>query len=257
MAAIYGIVLAGAAATQPISRRPIALSAAVAYTLVALGAGSLAGLFWAQLLLPAALLLTGYWLSGLFFRSPQDWLERMLLDSDRRVFHALRVDERLARAPRWVLEVLEASYAADYVVVGAGAIVCALSGTESIAYYWTVVLAAELACYVTLPWLRSRPPRAIEPSGAVARRSPRLRRLNLAILDRASVHANTIPSGHVAGAVGASLAVAAVDGVAAGLLGVAAGLITVAAAVCRYHYVVDCAAGIVVAVLAWIMFPAP
>lgn len=153
----------------------------------------------------------------------------------------------------WVLEMLEASYAADYVVVGAGAIIAGFAGLEPVTHYWTLVLAAELACYAALPWLRSRPPRALEAAGVIADRAPRLRRLNVAILDRASVQANTLPSGHVAGAVAAALAVWPVNATAGAVLLIMAVLIAIAAAVCRYHYVVDCVTGAAVAVVVWVI----
>ena len=253
VAGVYGLVLAAAAISLPIARRPIAAVACLGYALIAFGAGTLVSWFWIQLLVPGALLLGGYWLSGFFFRAPQAWLEGWLLDTDARVFRALGIDKALRHAPMWVLETLEASYAADYVVVGAGAIIAAFAGLEAVSYYWTLVLAAELACYAALPWLRSRPPRALEGPGIVAERAPRLRRLNVAILDRASVQANTLPSGHVAGAVAAALAVWPVDATAGAALMVLAVLIATAAAVCRYHYVIDCVTGAAVAVVAWVI----
>jgi membrane-associated phospholipid phosphatase len=243
VAGVYGLVLATAAFCLPIARRHVAAAACVAYSLVALGSGTLVSSFWIQLLVPGALLLGGYWLSGFFFRDPQPWLERYLLQSDARVFRALGIDSALARAPQWVLELLEASYAADYVVVGAGAIIAAFAGVDAVTSYWTLVLAAELSCYVALPWLRSRPPRVLEGPGIVEARGPRLRRLNVAILNRASVQANTLPSGHVAGAVAAAGAVMAVwPGAGVVLMGTAA-LIAVSAVAGRYHYVVDVIAG--------------
>lgn len=253
VAGLYGLVLAAAALALPIARRPLAATASLAYALVALAAGSLESWFWIQLLIPGALLLGGYWLSGFFFRAPQPWLEQALLASDRRVFDALGLNRALGAAPRWVLELLEASYAADYLVVGAGALITAAAGLPAVAAYWALVLAAELACYAALPWLRSRPPRVLEGPGVMARRAPALRRLNVAILDRASVQANTLPSGHVAGAVAAALAVWPVHAGAGAVLAGAAVLIAVAAAAGRYHYVVDCVTGALVAVAAWVM----
>lgn len=253
VAGVYGLVLAAAALSQPIARRPVGLVACLAYSLMAFGAGTLVSWFWVQLIVPGALLLSGYWLSGFFFRAPQPWLERYLLRSDAAVFRAFGIDRALRRAPRWVLELLEASYAADYVVVGGGAIVAAVAGLDEVVSYWTLVLAAELACYVALPWLRSRPPRALEGPGIVERRAPAVRRLNVAILDRASVQANTLPSGHVAGAVAAALAVGPIDAAAGAILAILALLIALAAALCRYHYVIDCVTGAAVAVLACII----
>jgi hypothetical protein len=123
----------------------------------------------------------------------------------------------------------------------------AAHGISAVSAYWAIVLAAELACYGALPFLRSRPPRTLEPPGVIEQRAPRLRRLNISILDRASVQANTIPSGHVAGAVAAGLAVMSVNMMAGWvLLGVAVA-ITVAAIVGRYHYTADCVLGALVA----------
>ena len=135
--------------------------------------------------------------------------------------------------------------------MGLGAIIAATAGTDRIADYWSLVLASELACYGALPWLRSRPPRTLEEPGVMERRAPLVRRLNVSILDRASVQANTLPSGHVAGAVAAALGVWPVDAAAGALLLVIAGAIAIAAVVGRYHYVVDCVAGASVALAAW------
>jgi hypothetical protein len=253
VAGLYGLVLMIAAISLPIARRHVAAAAGLAYSLIAFGAGTLISWFWIQLVVPGALLLGGYWLSGFFFRAPQLWLERFLIDSDARVIQAVGINRALRRAPLWVLELLEACYTADYAVVGAGAIITGFAGLDPLTSYWSLVLAAELACYAALPWLRSRPPRVLEGPGVVADRAPRLRRLNVAILDRASVQANTLPSGHVAGAVAASLAVWQLDATAGGVLMILAVLIATAAAVCRYHYVVDCVTGAAVAAVAWII----
>jgi PAP2 superfamily protein len=251
VAGVYGLALAISALVQPIHRRVVALVACIAYALIAVGAGTLVSWLWVQLLVPGALLLGGYWLSGFFFRDPQPWLERFLGESDAAVFRAFGLSNALARAPQWTLDLLEAGYAADYVVVGAGAIVSAIAGLEAVSRYWTLVLASELACYVALPWLRSRPPRILEGPGIIEQRAPRLRRLNLAILNRASVQANTLPSGHVAGAVAAALAIWPLNATAGAILLVVALLIAIAAAVGRYHYVIDCVTGAVIALVAW------
>lgn len=253
----YGALLAvtalwlAARRTDVLARRaPVAAVSCAAYALVAIGLATL-DTFWVHLLAPGALLLGAYWLSGPFFRDPQIWLESWLLRSDRSTFETLRVDAWLRRAPRWMLELLEASYTADYIVVGGGAILTAPYGAEAVSRYWTIVLAAELTCYAALPFLRSRPPRALEPPGVIAERAPLLRALNTAILDRASVQANTLPSGHVAGAAAATLAIMPISP-AAGLVFLAmTALIGISATVGRYHYAVDCALGAVVALAAW------
>jgi hypothetical protein len=248
----YAAVLLVASLTLPIARRALVAALCFAYALAALGAGALPPRPLIVVVAPAVLLLTGYWLSGVFFRDPQEWLERMLLTTDRRIFTALALDRRLAASPRWVLELLEAAYVSDYVVVGIGAMTAAWVSVDAVSMYWLQVLTSELMCYAALPWLRSRPPRALEGPGMLARRRPMLRRLNEAILDRASVQANTIPSGHVAGAVAAGLALMDVSVWMGALLLAGAVLIAVAAVAGRYHYLVDCVAGVAVAVGVWV-----
>jgi hypothetical protein len=249
---VYGAGIAIAAVVQGRSSRTRVSVAAAAgvYGLLCAWTATFDSL-WVHLVAPAVALLCGYWLPGPLFHEPQPRLESLLLRHDQHLFHALALDRRLERAPRWVLEALELAYALDYVAVAVGAVVVALDGRDSLIAYWTVVLAAGLTCYAALPWARSRPPRAIERPGAVARRGPTMRRLNLAILNAASVQANTIPSGHVAAVLAAGLAASPVSAIAGGtLLGMAAA-IAAAAVACRYHYAWDCVTGALVAVIVW------
>jgi hypothetical protein len=247
----YGVLLTlTAICLRNLPRKAVVIAACAAYALVAAGLASLGG-FWINFAAPGALLLGGYWLSGFFFCAPQPWLEQSLDRSDRWFFQTFSVNRALARAPRWLLELLEASYTADYIVVAGGAFVSAPFGAEAVSRYWTVVLAAELACYAALPFLRARPPRALEAPGVIHLRAPAARRFNLAILDRASVQACTIPSGHVAGAVAAALAVMPVSSTASIVFLAMSLLIAASATVGRYHYAVDCALGAVVAVIAF------
>ena len=253
-AAIYGGILAVAAFALPIRRRAVAAAACMAYSLAALGSGTLPHSLWTELLVPALLLLPGYWLSGFYFRDPQPWLESWLLESDRRFFAIGQVNRWLARSPRWTLEALEAIYVGDYGVVAIGALVAAVHGVGAVTHYWSVVLTAELACYVALPWVRSRPPRTLEPAGVLDARGVTLRRLNASIVERASIQANTLPSGHVAGAMAAALAILPLSTAVGTVLTLAAILIGVAAVAGRYHYGVDCVAGASVAVVAaWLV----
>jgi hypothetical protein len=248
-AAIYGLVLAVAAVTHPIRRRSIAFAAALAYSLVALGAGTLISAFWVQLLVPGGLLLLGYWLSGLFFRDSQPWLERWLLSIDR----AIGADRWMRTLPAPIGTLLEACYTSVHLIVGGAAIYMATFGSERVGKYWALVLAAALASYAPLPWLRSRPPRVADRRGNTpgSAEPDVVRRLNVSILDVASIQANTLPSGHVSSAVAAAFAVMAEDPVTGGGLMVMAGLIAVAAVAGRYHYAVDCVAGAAVASALW------
>jgi len=249
-AVVYGVYLAALACAGRARRLTSAAVLAVAYGLGAAGAATVEGIV-AQVVLPAAFTLGAYWLSGLFVGTPQRGLERWLLGSDETLFSRLSIDRRLAVAPRWVLETLEFAYATVYLVVMVGAIAMASLGREAVLYYWAVVLPAELMCYAALPFLRSRPPRSLETPGAIARRAPAMRRLNDAIVGHGSIQVNTIPSGHVAGAVAAGLAVLSWWPAIGGVLLVAAAMIAVAATVGRYHYAVDCVLGAGVALVVW------
>lgn len=249
-AVVYALYLTGVACAGRTRRRRRAIAASVAYGIVAAVAAMLDNAI-AGVVLPAACTLGGYWLSALFVGPPQRGLEQWLLEFDRRLFERLSINQALAAAPRWVIEVLEFGYSAVYLVIVAGAVVMASIGRERVAYYWDVVLPAELICYAAVPFLRSRPPRVLEPVGVIALRNPAMRRVNDAIVKRGSIQVNTIPSGHVAGAVAAGLAVmTTLPAIGAALL-VSAAVIAIAATAGRYHYAVDCLLGAAVALAIW------
>jgi membrane-associated phospholipid phosphatase len=115
-------------------------------------------------------------------------------------------------------------------------------------------MLAEFVSYGMLPWLQTRPPRALE--GALNQSHPQsvLRRFNAAILDRGSIQVNTVPSGHAAGAVATALAVAHVMPLAGFFFIVLAACIVVATVLGRYHYLVDSLLGLIVAVFAWLLY---
>ena len=78
-----------------------------------------------------------------------------------------------------------------------------------------------------------------------------IRKLNLAVLDRASVQWNTFPSGHTAASLATALAVGSDMPLAGMMLGVVAVSIASGSVVGRYHYAADAIAGAAVAVLAF------
>src|SRR5262245_15487541 len=238
------------------ARWPAALAAATVW-LGALVARPTAGgsVVWApalQVVVPALVLLTGYWLSGLFFVRPDVRIERRLQAVDELTLARTGVLAWFRRAPRAVTEFFELSYLLVYLMVPAGAALLSLAGHQDhVARYWAVVLLAEFVSYGMLPWIQTRPPRAIEavPSGGA---SPRLvRRLNLGVVRRASIQANTVPSGHAAGAIATALAVWAPMPVAGAVLMLLAICIAIASVLGRYHYLVDSVLGALVAIAAW------
>jgi membrane-associated phospholipid phosphatase len=143
-------------------------------------------------------------------------------------------------------------YVMVYAVVPAGATVLALGNrADALDDYWLTVLTSELACFAMLPWLQTRPPRAIEVESTRPLQDTPLRRLNLAILNRGSIQVNTVPSGHAAGSFAVALAVASVwPASGAVFLALATG-ITIATVLGRYHYLADSVLGVLVAVAVW------
>ena len=248
---VYGIGMAVVAVMGYPRRRVPAIVASALYALASAGFAMVDDVR-AQVVLPAAMTLAGYWLSGLFVGPPQPRLERWLLQSDRQLFTRLRIDQLLEAAPRWVLDLIEFIYSTVYLVVAMGALAMAPLGRDAVLYYWAIVVPAELVCCAALPFFRCRPPRSLEPDdGVIARRNPVMRRLNTVIVNRGSIQVNTFPSAHVAAALAAGLAMSSWQPFAGAVVIILAALIGVAATVGRYHYGVDCLFGAVVAVVIW------
>jgi len=205
-----------------------------------------------SVIVPSIVLLVGYWLSGLLFVRPDVRLERWLHAVDDRVLIRSGVLERYRRSPDAVQSFFEVSYLLVYLAVPAGAATVIVSGhLEHVDRFWTVVLLAEFVCYGMLPWLQTRPPRALEPAGD--RRIGGIRRLNLRLVNQASIQVNTLPSGHAAGAFATALAVVSISPIAGVAFLLLALSISIATVVGRYHYVVDTVLGALVALAVWLM----
>lgn len=187
---------------------------------------------------PPVVLLAGYWLSGPFYTKPSPRLEAWLMRLDA----AWRVDETMAAAPPWLKTLTDLTYISCYPFMAIAALPAFFASRDAFAWHWLLVLAAELACYVTLPWLQARPPRDLRREIGVRPRF--LRRLNERALQQLSVRATTIPSGHVAGPIAASLSVWMIAPEWAPWLMAGALAITAATVMGRYHYAVDALLGL-------------
>lgn len=203
-------------------------------------------------IVPMVVLLVGYWLSGSFFVSPMPDAERWLMSVDERLLRRTGVFRAYATGPHLVREAFEMAYVLVYPVIPAAVATLAFGGhADTIPRFWSIVLLAEFVSYGVMPWLQTRPPRAIEAAADANAVPSVIRRFNALILDRGSIQANTIPSGHAAGAVAAALAVVDVMPFAGACFLTLAAAIVAATVLGRYHYLVDSVLGTAVAVAAW------
>ena len=226
------------------ARGPTSVAAFVGWVLWAMGSGAARPVL-VDTLAPALVLVIGYWLSGLFFVRPMSALEQRLL----------RADAALARVCAipcpWLLrEYLELAYVLVYVVVPTGALTLALGGHVSeVPRFWAVVLVTDFICFGFLPWVQTRPPRALEagePWSASART------LNLRILGSTSITVNTFPSGHAAEALAAALLTMDAPAPIVALMFAGAAAVSAGAVLGRYHYFADALSGWIVALAVWV-----
>ena len=159
----------------------------------------------------------------------------------RRTDAALR--RKVAHVPRWLHSALQLGYLACFPLLPTTfAVVWTAGSTADVARYWLAVLAAGYACYITLPWLVSRPPRLLDGTAADVAHGA-VTRLNHVVLGRVSHRLNTFPSGHVAVSVAAAIAAGKVWPAAGVVFVVVAAAVAVGAVAGRYHYVTDVVIG--------------
>jgi membrane-associated phospholipid phosphatase len=181
------------------------------------------------------------------FVAPMPRAERLLLGIDR----TLRVKRLAAAAPRPLAEFLEVAYAGVYPVIPiALAIHLTALDAPDASRFWTVILVTDYICFGMLPWVQTRPPRALE-EGAPWR--ARFRTFNLRLLGKASIHANTFPSGHTAEALAAALLVVGAPAPVVIWMFFNALSISAGAVFGRYHYAADALAGWAVAAAVWMV----
>jgi hypothetical protein len=230
---------------RSVPRRRFALMVSAAGLMITMGAVVVPRIAWVHdWILAPSLLLLGYWSSGALFATPMVGAEAFLMTADKRLGIS-----RIA-APRVVAEILEAAYVGVYPVVGIAFVVhLVLTPSPSPARFWAVVLITDFICFGMLPWIQTRPPRALE------KRDPwrsSVRRFNLRLLGATSIHANTFPSGHTAEAIAAALLVLGAPVPVVCVMFSSALAISAGAVLGRYHYALDAVAGWLVAVVVWL-----
>jgi hypothetical protein len=199
-------------------------------------------------LVPPVLLLLGYWTSGLLFAAPMPRVEAALSAVDR----WLEVEPASHATPRWLADVLEAAYVGVYLLVPLALMIHVASADRpDPERFWTVILVTDYICFACLPWIQTRPPRALSP---VQPWDTPVRRLNLKLLGSTSIQANTFPSGHAAEGIAVALLVATAPWPVFAAVALAGLLVSAGAVLGRYHYAADAFAGWAVAVVVWMVW---
>jgi membrane-associated phospholipid phosphatase len=199
---------------------------------------------------PALVLLIAYWTSGLLFTAPVSHQEQVLYWLDR----TLRVRNVAGRTPRFAAEIFEAAYAGVYLLVPVALLVrAAYSASPDPHLFWSVVLVTDFICFGTLPWVQTRPPRALEAADPW---TSSVRAFNLRLLGSTSIQVNTFPSGHAAEALVAALLVIEAPAAVTLLMFLGAIAVSAGAVLGRYHYLADALAGWIVAIGVWVALTA-
>ena len=200
--------------------------------------------------MPPLVILAGYFLSGRFFVKPSPSFEGWLIAWDRRLLGDPAT--RFSHWPRAVLAYLEIVYMGCFVLVPAGFAALAWTGRSALAdSYWTLVTAAEFGSFASLGIVQARPPWMVERKAVLSDRS--VHRAASMMVEHLTIHANTFPSGHVAGSLAVALAVMRAMPELGLVLLFLAGSIAVACVVGRYHYIVDVMAGVLLTGGIWFL----
>jgi membrane-associated phospholipid phosphatase len=241
---VYTATLAFTMRGLPSRSRRCAAGAAIAgLGATAIAAAAPVGSFLHDWLLPPAVLLIAYWSSGCLFVSAMPRVERAFLGVDR----AFRVTELAAMMTTGVVELLELAYVGVYLLVPiALALQLAFTPDADPDRFWTVILLVDFVCFAVLPWIQTRPPRALEPGDPW---SSSVRTHNLRLLSATSIQVNTFPSGHAAEALAAALLVTSAPTPIVIVMFVAAVAVAAGAVLGRYHYLVDAVSGWLVAIV--------
>ena len=245
----FYVIAAGLALPGLTRRARIRACAVSALGLVLAGTAALTDAFWLRLfVLPPLTLLVAYWASGCLWVAPMRRVEAFFLRSDK----WLRIPQIAARTPRVIVELLEFAYAGVYplVPIALGLHLACVAGADA-DRFWTVILITDFICFAMLPWIQTRPPRALEPTAPW--RSD-FRSFNVRLLGETSIGVNTVPSGHAAEALAAALLVSGSPWPVVVVMWSAVLAVSAGAVLGRYHFALDALAGWAVALAVWLAF---
>ena len=246
----YFILLAALAIVRPlpVGRRVLTLGISAVMGAAIYGVSKVSGP--ARHWFPLVIILVAYYQSGLLFVRPSQSIEEGLMNWDRRL---LGDPARAFKAwPAWLLTTLDVLYLGTFLTVPAGFVALSLAGEMQLGdHYWTIVMGSLLMCYAGTAIVDTRPPRTLERTHERAARP--IQRVAFRAVESFTIGTNTIPSGHVAAPLAVGLALMQplpIVGTAFLLLAV---FITLACITGRYHFIVDCALGALVALVMWLV----
>ena len=203
--------------------------------------------------IPYILLLMFYWQAGQFVTHTDAGFEARLESWDRNLVAPWLVWCSTHRRGTWILAYLEFAYMFCYASLPLGlASLYLLRHGQQADHFWAVVLLATYPSYGVLPFLQTRPPRALGEKWTAGLPSSKIRAFNLGILRHASIQANTFPSGHVASSFGCALILLRLAPPWVGLIFLWVAIsISVGAVAGRYHYAADAIAAVILALAAF------
>jgi membrane-associated phospholipid phosphatase len=182
---------------------------------------------------PAPLMLFAYWQAGSLFDSPNEKLQKLLIDFDQKLL------ARVSFSNSILISYLEFSYLLCYPLVPLG---LALLYYGNLAHYsdsyWTTILIPTYFCHAMVPFTQTYPPWKIEQQ-SIGRDRNLIRVFNFWIIKYASIHANTLPSAHVTASMAAAFVLLKFLPLSGSIFLLIAFSICVAAVVGRYHYALD------------------
>jgi hypothetical protein len=246
---VYVMVAALTLPRLALRRRAIAIAAAAfGLLLLAIDIAFARHSILHQWLLPPMVLLVAYWSTGSLFVAAMPRVERILAGFDA----AIGARHIAARTPRAIAELLEFAYAAVYPIIPiALGIIVLTHASPDVDRFWSVILITDFVCFGMLPWIQTRPPRALE--GDAPPWPAAFRAFNLRLLGATSIRVNTFPSGHAAEALSAALLVIGSPWPWTAWMFFNAAAISAGTVFGRYHYALDAIAGWLVALVVWLL----
>jgi membrane-associated phospholipid phosphatase len=203
---------------------------------------------------PVPLILLAYREMGWMYLPQTSFaFEQRWIGLDREVLYGWGLKAAIESLGPVIPLVLEIAYLAVYVVPILGvAWFYAAGRRHRLDDFYSVLLFGTLTSYALYPWFPSEPPRTVFPGMDLPVYDGVLRKLNLFLVGNYGIHTSVFPSGHAAAAFGCAfgcmLFLPERKWVGRRQL-VLALLIAVATVYGRYHFVVDTAAGLGLALL--------